>query len=138
MRTQDLIGLALNWAVEKALDRPEPIVINPPEMPKGVYRKTPTYLDRRRPSTYFNHGARIIFDNKISVVYFPFNKGPRWGARYPADTPSDARQFIMGPTALIAGCRCFVQHELGNEVEIPEELSDLRGGHLNTIEDYDE
>lgn len=138
MRTQDLIGLALNWAVESALNEPEPIVINPEEMPKGVYRKTSTYMDRRRPSTYWNHGGRIIFDNRISTVYFPFNRGSKWGARYPASTPGEARQFVMGPTLLIAGMRCFVLHELGAEVQIPEELSDAQGGHLNTIEDYEE
>jgi hypothetical protein len=45
--------------------------------------------------------------------------GEDWGKIYHIDT----LLVSNGPTALIAAMRCFVESKMGNEVDIPEELT---------------
>jgi Protein of unknown function (DUF2591) len=94
MKTNELIGRNLDWAVSKAL--------------KGMSTKYPFPY-----STDWMQGGPIIEHEKIDVV-FSTERG--WGAAIQMAHMSE------GPTSLVAAMRCYVESKLGSEVEIPEEL----------------
>lgn len=123
MKTTELIGLSLNWAVESALGGREPILINPKNMPKGIYRKG-AGLVRRNPSASDKDGGPIIDAFHIGTQYLTYGR-QHWGARIqlPNETYDQAK-LILGPTRLIAAMRCFCLHQLGEEIELPQVLKD--------------
>ena len=112
MKTSELIGPALDWAVAKC-EGYAPIIgatcsgamiyVSPIDGEQVV----PDY------STDWSQAGPIIEREKISV--FPLGKG--WGAQL--ETHRDIRR---GLTPLIAAMRAYVASKLGDEVEIPEEL----------------
>jgi hypothetical protein len=66
------------------------------------------------PSTNWAQGGQIIERERITVEY---SADPdTWCACIMAD------QEVYGPTALIAAMRCYVASEMGEEVEVPDEL----------------
>jgi hypothetical protein len=93
MKTSELTGAALDWAVAKC------------EELEGVdYEFSPT--------TDWLQGGPIIEREVIDV----WSTGIKnWGA-------ANGHRTGSGPTPLIAAMRCFVLSKLGEEVEIPEEL----------------
>lgn len=98
MRTSDLTGPALDWAVEEALG--------------GDHTYRP-----REYSTDWSQGGPIIEREKLDVMWC----GDRWCAY--AMTPDKETQLVdEGPTPLIAAMRCYVASRLGDTVDIPEEL----------------
>ena len=117
MRTNELIGPALDWAVAKCED--------PERLRYGVK----DWMEQRRSTTHHGEyvcryhqnwaqGGPIIEREKINLEY------PRegfWTANVWLGTPN-AFAHGFGPTPLIAGMRCYVASKLGDEVEIPEEL----------------
>jgi hypothetical protein len=109
MKTSELTGAALDWAVAKCegeqiylplLDRICPDV------------GEPEFYD---PSTNWSQGGPIIEREKITVEYT--GDPDTWCACIMAD------QEVYGPTALIAAMRCNVASKLGDEVDIPKELT---------------
>ena len=67
------------------------------------------------PSTDWAQGGPIIEREGIAI-----GKGDeQWAAFANADT----EEGTQGPTPLIAAMRCYVASKLGDEVEIPEELT---------------
>jgi hypothetical protein len=106
MKTNELIGPALDWAVAKCLG------YNPELEPFEHWQ------DREgKYSADGRQGSKIIEREKIGV--WPSEKEDhegQWGARM-------LNTYISyGPTPLIAAMRCYVASKLGDEVEIPEEL----------------
>ena len=104
MRTSELTGAALDWAVAKC---------------EGVTegKDSAWYYDRRDAynySTDWAQGGPIIERQEIELI----PKGMHWDAY--AD--EDFHVPYSGPTPLIAAMRCYVASKLGDEVEIPEEL----------------
>jgi hypothetical protein len=105
MRTSELTGAALDWAVAKAIGEYKPVPV-------------PNY------STDWAQGGPIIEREGIST---------RWdSADYIGDTltnvtwsaaPCDEDYSHTGPTPLIAAMRCYVASKLGGDVEIPNELT---------------
>lgn len=65
-------------------------------------------------STDWSQGGPIIERKGIQLA----RVGDVWEAWVDADGV-----FCQGPTPLIAAMRCYVTSELGDEVEIPEELT---------------
>jgi hypothetical protein len=65
-------------------------------------------------------GIDVRFDR--DRVFGPGEKVERWFAWMPSNTP-DAVWVEYGPTPLIAAARCYVSSVLGEEVEVPEELT---------------
>ena len=102
MKTDELTGKRLNWAVAKAIGEYSPTAV-------------PEY------STDWAHGGPIIEREKIDVMWC----GDRWCA-YTADaecTTGDDRQLVTeGATPLIAAMRGYVASKLGDEVELPEDI----------------
>lgn len=121
MKTTELIGLSLNWAVESALGGREPILINPKNMPKGIYRKG-AGLIRRNPSASDKDGGPIIDAFHIGTQYLTYGR-QHWGARIqlPNETYDQAK-LILGPTRLIAAMRCFCFSQFGEDIEVPPAL----------------
>lgn len=98
MKTSELIGPALDWAVGTAMKLPA------------------TYWNEGRCarfSTDWAVGGPIIQREMIDIQ--PFTTPPR-GVQWRA-----CGAFI-GPTPLIAAMRCFVALVLGDEVEVPDGL----------------
>jgi hypothetical protein len=79
-----------------------------------------THLSELKFSTDWNQGGPIIDRERIATLC-PVS-GDFWDAR-------DTKMFTMnpvywrGPTPLIAAMRCYVVSKLGEEVEVPDELS---------------
>jgi hypothetical protein len=100
LKTQDLIGTALNWAVEKALDTQG----KPLDWIPDPY------------STSWQKGGPIIEREGIGLEAWKSVSG--WQAF------DKCSVFVCnGPTPLIAAMRCFVASRLGDEVDIPEGLA---------------
>ena len=106
MKTSDLTGPALDWAVAKC------------EGVEFTYEEHPAHeLIVFQYSTDWAQGGPIIQREKIDVMWC----GDRWCAY--AMTPDGESQLMdEGHTPLIAAMRCFVASKLGDEVEIPKEL----------------
>ena len=100
MKTSELTGAALDWAVSKC---------------EGV-DVTHLYAwdySTNRYSTDWAHGGPIVEREKISLI-------ERAADGWCADIYAKDMQY--GPTPLIAAMRCFVCSKLGDEVDVPEEL----------------
>lgn len=114
MKTSELTGAALDWAVAKC---------------EGL--NTEMWL----------HAKTLAARQSCAERHVPFNPSTDWAQGGPIidkmvkdgfelkchdgkciaslDTPN---RFNYGPTPLIAAMRCYVASKLGDEVEIPDEL----------------
>jgi hypothetical protein len=108
MKTSELTGAALDWAVAKC----EEACIGDGYYTGIVLRDGEV---KYAPSTDWAQGGPIIEREKIGIDYSKVG----WIAN--ADTPTNG--IGLGPTPLIAAMRCYVASKLGDEVEIPEELT---------------
>ena len=95
MKTSELTGPALDWAVEVA----EEMTVSQREF---------------QPSTNWSQGGPIIEREKLSVVV---QRVDAWHASCPRYV-----NHGYGPTPLVAAMRCYVASKLGQDVNIPEEL----------------
>jgi hypothetical protein len=107
MKTSELTGAALDWAVAKC-EGFDPETLNTKtgvvySLRYGVYR----------PSTDWAQGGPIVEREGLSIT----QQVGRWAAQ------TDDDLFAYGPTPLVAAMRCYVASQLGGEVEIPEELT---------------
>jgi hypothetical protein len=110
MKTNELKGPALDWAVSEAEG-----VSYADYMEDGP-------INQRRWSTDWAQGGPIIEREKIEVG----RDTGEWIACLEVNVSDDGNWVDMGqygPTPLIAAMRCFVASKLGDEVEIPEELT---------------
>ncbi len=106
MKTAELTGTALDWAVAKCENRPEYLII---AGGLTVANSVPQY------STDWAQGGPIIEREKIELARFM----GRWVA-----TRAEGHVVfeVHDPTPLIAAMRCYVASRLGDEVEVPDEL----------------
>ena len=100
IKTQDLTGAALDWAVAKALNLDYYQPDYGPSEPEF--------------STDWAQGGPII--DRTGILF-------RGEAGDYTAWIVEPYAKVAGPTHLIAAMRCFVASELGDEVEIPEELA---------------
>ena len=110
MKTSELQGAALDWAVAKC------------EGKGALLCGTVVLIDndtaviaQLRYSSDWDVGGPIIEREGINLEYAVDPE--KWCACIMAD------QEVYGPTVLIAAMRCYVASKLGDEVEIPEELT---------------
>jgi len=99
MKTSELTGAALDWAVAKC-----------EEFDNGDW--LPDY------STDWAAGGTIIEREGIGLVS-PHDDINEWEAYHPTQVHDE----YYGATPLIAAMRCYVASKLGDEVQIPEELT---------------
>lgn len=106
MKTAELTGAALDWAVAKA----EGIGLGPRGFVVYYHEGEPAMW---QPSTDWAQAGPIIEREGMQIQTFM----DKWLASIPK--PLVQRD---GPTPLIAAMRCYVTSKLGDEVELPEEL----------------
>ena len=107
IKTNELTGAALDWAVAKCEKHPSRHTVD-------VFDFNDYFFN---PSTDWAQGGPIIEREKISL----FEGVNDWSAKTSIDHPLwDVRW--EGPTPLIAAMRCYVASKLGGEVEIPDSL----------------
>ena len=125
MKTSELSGAALDWAVAKCegfeafTDGISWIIDH-----AGSYQPLPKY------STNWAQGGPIIEREEIELRVIPTGRNPdNWQGANDFDAweanvcPPDVDYVrAFGPTPLIAAMRCFVESKLGDEIELPEEL----------------
>lgn len=125
MKTSELTGAALDWAVAKCNGKTLHYFVDDP-FNKDPWLTVDEIVDQPlhsyTPSTDWAQGGPIIEREEISISR-DFESGRiEWAAWTPAPIRDDAEAFGYGPTPLIAAMRCFVASCLGDEVEVPEEL----------------
>lgn len=126
IKTTDLSGPALNWAVAKAEG------LNPNSDPE-VRRQYVGYSGFaeangfgyaiKHYSTGWEDGGPIIEREELGLKRnAPCSRGREWEASPSITAKGVGGKWGYGPTPLIAAMRCYVASKLGDEIEIPEEL----------------
>ena len=119
MKTSELTGKTLNWAVAKC-EGIEDIIYNYSGDDSSKYF----------PSQDWSQGGPII-EKHITKLWQNLNgtfcaqikyRAPYYSPTYDADIGMAAFINKHGQTPLIAAMRCYVASKLGDEVEIPKEL----------------
>ena len=109
MKTSELTGAALDWAVAKC---------------EGGVGENQLIGAWYAPSTNWAQGGPIIERECIGVLAYGHcsvaPKNPEYWEASLNLTDESVTQY--GPTPLIAAMRCYVASKLGDEVDIPEEL----------------
>jgi hypothetical protein len=103
IRTQDLTGSSLDWAVMLAQGWTMPITA----------ASSIAALRVPGPATDWKKGGPIIERERITLVPMP---NGTW------QSAKDLRPHFHNPTPLIAAMRAFVFARLGDEVEVPDQL----------------
>jgi hypothetical protein len=123
MKTSELTGAALDWAVAKAegatdfwFDTVATHWVKLHGEDRALrYGWAQSYL----PSTDWAQGGPIIEREKIGLRE-PHENPDLWYARI----TTDETVFMKpGPTPLVAAMRCYVASKLGDTVELPKELT---------------
>lgn len=115
MKTSELIGPALDWAVAKC------------EGYSSEQALDIIYCDSAAIaySTDWEQGGPIIERERIRIDC-PWNPGP-----FEATCKIDGvTGWCKGPTILIAAMRCYCCAKLGDEIDIPEELQPCQQPNL--------
>ena len=106
--TGELTGLALDWAVARAEGQLIDLIASPGMRRDYITRFIAGYY---HPSVMWSQAGPIIERNKIELIV----EDGQWYGR-------SSTHGVHGPTPLIAAMRCLVASQLGEEVDIPEEL----------------
>ena len=128
MKTSELTGKALNWAVGVAdgiqweSDDPEVGLYHRRSRNNRLVLGALDYdimddwgLTLYSPSMKWAQGGPII--EREGIGFTQFSDYPQWTAKHPQAICFD------GPTPLIAAMRCYVASKLGDDIEIPKELT---------------
>jgi len=125
MKTNELTGAALDWAVAEAeglpkavdssgLDGPVIVCGFEQEMLHSQHRKGQEWK-AYQPSTKWALGGPIIERERVETT-----RGGTYVEHFWKATRHSNAAY--GPTPLIAAMRCYVASKLGKEVDIPKEL----------------
>ncbi len=117
MKTSELTGPALDWAVSKCVGNWD---WEQGDLDAGEYG--PGF----KPSTDWAHGGPIIEREELELYKWGIDGWKAHATNYQfLNTPQEQPLFCeqYGPTPLIAAMRCYVASKLGDTVDIPEELT---------------
>jgi hypothetical protein len=106
LKTSELTGAALDWAVAKC--------------EQGEFMDETWWADFGHESCYstdWAHGGPIIEREKIEMAY---RVGVHWIA---TRVEGSAICEVTGPTQLVAAMRCYVKSQLGDEMEVPDDIA---------------
>ena len=117
MKTSELTGAALDWAVAKCEGRG--YVMDETEYaPDGrTYQRGTAQSGGPNYSTDWAQGGPIIEREAMCISRTNKTREVPWAA-YIA-----GYYWIDGPTPLIAAMRCYVASKLGDDVDVPKELT---------------
>jgi hypothetical protein len=115
MKTNELVGAALDWAVAEAEGFFDTKMASVRDGVTDVF-----YFESWAPSTDWSQAGLIIERERINI-------SPRdgyWEALYLDNLFQEdgSDYFQMGATPLVAAMRSYVASKLGNEVQLPEGL----------------
>jgi hypothetical protein len=123
MKTSELTGDALDWAVATALERgPKHNMESHGRTWYGWWLAGAGYEYEPMPrySTDWAQGGPIIDRQKISIIE---EANGLWLGSIGGCTDLDMPLWQEhGPTPLIAAMRCYVASKLGDDIDVPEEL----------------
>jgi len=130
MKTSELLGPTLDWAVAKCKNIGTLIHLGYNyELVVPISTDFSGGEEVYTPSTNWSQGGPIIERENIGIGAERRPETPVWAAQlsYSKEvtyTDGTARRFctMRGPTPLIAALRCYVASKLGDEVDVPEEL----------------
>lgn len=111
MKTSDLIGPALDWAVAKCDGEKYRAMREYDGIDAGDY-------PAHRYSTDWSQGGPIIERESICIEYIVNEENEVWIAFL-----DDEKPIYTGATPLIAAMRCYVASKLGEDIDLPKELS---------------
>ena len=118
MKTTDLIGTALDWAVAKCMGG----IWEDGSMP--FWPIWPDTNTKSSPSTDWAQGGPII--ERECICTYASGGGavrPKKPTHWVAEILEvDGIRDEQGPTPLVAAMRVFVASRLGDEIDLPEEL----------------
>ena len=115
VKTSDLIGAALDWAVAKCEGfRYELYEHNRKKWENGLYRP-----QHWQPSTNWAQGGPIKTRERISTQI----KHDGWWVACIYNVNDDPTYMKLAHSELVAAMRCYVASKLGDEVDIPNELA---------------
>jgi hypothetical protein len=118
IKTSELIGEPLNYAVALIEYGSKKVYINPDIRRKGIWviPQKNGGKNHFHPSKSWAQGGALIEREWIDLHCV---NDSLWEAECPAPC---GLAMQNGPTPLIAAMRCYVWSKLGQEVDIPEEL----------------
>ena len=111
IKTQDLTGPALDWAVAKAEGYDPGWLVRQLSNPNPETRAIPGF------SADWSVGGPILDRMKMDIKWVGINN-----CRASIDWLDEEQFEAFGPTPLVAANRCFVLSRLGAEVDVPDEL----------------
>ena len=100
MKTHELTGTALDWAVQQCEGQRTDIDFA-------------WWWEDYSPSTNWAQGGAIIEREGLTITH----QQNQWAAQ------TDDDLFAFGPTPLIAAMRCYVASVLGAKIDVPVELT---------------
>lgn len=122
-KTNELTGAALDWAVAKCEGEDSQAFCY------YAYDNMPLYLDEAvhpmwQPSTNWAQGGPIIEREWLHITPWPneSDEDLRWQCKQHDSTDCVA----FGPTPLIAAMRCYVASQLGDEVDVPDDIANQK------------
>lgn len=124
IKTSDLIDAPLDWAVASARD--ESVRVERGRVRFALSQFTNDY-DLYSPSTDWAQGGPIV-EQEIGNLWKHNKTDPNepdvWTAAAYRKAPDGTMLYYEdGPTPLIAAMRCYVASKLGDEIDIPKELT---------------
>jgi hypothetical protein len=121
MKTNELTGAALDWAVAKC----EGLLAFGWEDDMGLLKITFSTGETEYfiPTMKWEQGGPIIEREGTNLICWSFHSMP-WKATIEGGTDAGVDLYVEhGPTPLIAAMRCYVASKLGDEIDIPKELT---------------
>ena len=119
MKTSELTGTALDWAVAKCEGWKDWVADDEAFTwaPDGCGWLS---LESYKPSTDWSQGGSIIEREGIHIgrIHAPAHMKKEFGDFY------WIANGVRGQTPLIAAMRCYVASKMGTEIDVPEELNE--------------
>ena len=122
MKTSELTGEALDWAVAKC--EQQPLYWNAAGSCFYMGDGEPNWMGMRGdneycPSTNWAESGPIIEREGITITPYSIHNGVIKAWKAGRDWPVPHFPFYWGSTPLVAAMRCYVASVLGDEVELP-------------------